>query len=74
MLSGCWLRRSVPPFAERRWPRLAKPPDLVLVCWLYAYRYIYLMDVSLACWKAGEAASGILQQIARLDEELRAVG
>jgi hypothetical protein len=27
-----------------------------LVCWLHAYRYSYLMDVSLACWRAGETA------------------
>lgn len=27
-----------------------------LVCWLHAYWYIYLMDVSLACWNAAETA------------------
>jgi hypothetical protein len=50
-------------------PRLQQPPDrepgdgwlnrptCALVCWLHAYRYIYLMGVSLACWKAAENAS-----------------
>jgi hypothetical protein len=35
------------------WPNR---PTWALVCWLHAYRYSYLMDVSLACWRAGECA------------------
>jgi hypothetical protein len=35
------------------WPNHA---TWALVCWLHAYRYSYLMDVSLACWKAAETA------------------
>jgi len=35
------------------WPNR---PTWALVCWLHAYRYSYLIDVSLACWKAGETA------------------
>jgi hypothetical protein len=32
-------------------------PTRALVCWLHhAYRYIYLMDLSLTCWKAEEIA------------------
>ena len=27
-----------------------------LACWLHAYLYRYLMDVSLTCWRAGETA------------------
>jgi hypothetical protein len=34
------------------WPRRA---TWALVCWLHAYRYSYLMDVSLACWKEAES-------------------
>jgi hypothetical protein len=28
----------------------------VLVCWLHSYRYVFLMNFSLAYWTAGEAA------------------
>jgi hypothetical protein len=33
------------------WPNR---PTWALVYWLHAYRYSYLMDVSLACWRPGE--------------------
>jgi hypothetical protein len=35
------------------WPNR---PTWALKCWLHAYRYIYLMDVSLACRIAAETA------------------
>lgn len=33
------------------WPNR---PTWALVCWLHIYRYSYLMDVSLACWRPAE--------------------
>ena len=29
-------------------------PTWALVCWLHAYCYSYLMEVSFACWRVGQ--------------------
>jgi hypothetical protein len=44
-------RRPFNPDDDPGWPNR---PTWALVCWLHAYRYIYLMEVSLARWQGAE--------------------